>query len=195
MANSNGRQAAGTAGGATQGAMAGSALGPWGMAAGAIGGGLQGMFGGAEGYDPGKLHSRWSDPYQGRLFQDQMQRAMSGGGDFGFGQAAKAGTSQMQQMMADRGISSDSGVATAGMGNMMANAMGADIGNRRNWIGQMLNTRPIKDTSDQGWENWSSYGYGGGVETENQRIARMQAAERQAGYDQAQNRADNGVWG
>jgi len=138
---------------AVEGGGLGSWAGPVGMGIGAVGNVLAGAFGGGQQYNPGKLHSRWADPYQGQLFQQQMKRAMSGAGDFGFGQAAKQGTSQLQQMMADRGISQGSGVGMAATGNMLANAMGQDIGNRRAWTGQLLNTQPFQQTSDQGWEN------------------------------------------
>ena len=130
----------------------------WDDAALAFGTGLAGMFGGGDQYDPGKLHTRWMDPYQGALFQQQMQQGMSGAGDFGFGQAAKSGTSQLQQMMADRGIAQDSGVGLAAQGGMMANAMSADIGNRRNYMMGLMNARPNMETSDQGWESYGKYG-------------------------------------
>ncbi len=127
----------------------------------ALGNLIGGAYGGGEQYDPGKIHSRWADPYQGMLFQDQMKQAMSGGGDFGFGQAAKAGTSQLQQMMADRGISPQSGVGLSATGDMLANAMSQDIGNRRNYTMGLLNTTPMKQQSDQGWEQFNNgYGYG-----------------------------------
>ena len=133
--------------------MSGLALGAM-----ALGNTLAGAFGGQDQYNPGKIHSRWADPYQGQLFQQQMQRAMSGAGDFGFGQAAKQGNSQLSQMMADRGISPMSGVGMAAQGNMLSQAMGQDIGNRRAWTGQLLNTQPMKQTSNEGWEQYGSYG-------------------------------------
>ena len=114
-------------------------------------------FSGQDSQDPGKLHSRWADPYQGALFQQQMQRGLSGAGDFGMGAATKQGTSQLQQMMADRGIAPGSGVATAATGSMLANAAAQDVGNRRNWNMALLNATPKKETSGHGWDEFKDF--------------------------------------
>jgi hypothetical protein len=109
--------------------------------------------------DKHKLHTRWQDPYQGMLFQQMMKRGMSGAGDFGFGQAAKQGNSQLSQFMSDRGISPGSGYGLAGQGNMLAQAMGADVANRRQYGLNLLAAQPRKETSDYGWANYGSEGY------------------------------------
>ena len=140
------------------------------LSAGIMAGGnmLAGMFGGQDEFRPGKLHSRWADPFQGALFQQQMKGAMSGAGDFGFGQAAKQGNSQLSHMMADRGISPQSGVGMAAQGNMLSQAMGQDVGNRRQYTMGLLNTQPIKQTSAEGWERYGSYGRWGEPSSMNQ---------------------------
>ena len=129
----------------------------WDDAAMAAGSAIGAGFSGSDSQDPGKLHSRWADPYQGLLFQRQMQQGMSGAGDFGFGSAAKSGTSQLQQMMADRGIAPNSGVATSATGSMLAGAMGTDISNRRNYIMGLMNATPNKETSGHGWDEFSDH--------------------------------------
>ena len=112
------------------------------MAGSAIGGAL----GGGGGDQPlGNLHL--VNPMQQQLYNTMARRLMSGGGDFGFGSAYKQGKNQVQQMMAQRGISPQSGVNLATMGNMTANAVGQDAANRRNtWfqlMGQPLQTATV----------------------------------------------------
>jgi hypothetical protein len=58
---------------------------------------------------------------QQALYNQMVQQAMNGSGEWGYGAAAKQGTGQVNQFLADRGISADSGI---GYG-MQANAFGA----------------------------------------------------------------------
>jgi hypothetical protein len=102
----------------------------------------QGLFGGGDA--PAKANLHLVNPAQQALYNRMAGGLLNGSGDFGFGQAAKSGTSQLQDMMAQRGISPDSGIAMQAQGNMMANAMGQDAANRRDtWfrlMGQPLQT-------------------------------------------------------
>ena len=139
------------AAGAGQGAALGGWAGPIGAGIGALGGALTAGFYGQP--EQPWTHSRWADPYQGRLFQTQMKNALSGAGDFGFGQSAKQGTSQLAQMMADRGSSPQSGVGLAAQGSMMGNAMAADVGNRRNYLQQMMTMQAPKEYSSRGFKD------------------------------------------
>jgi hypothetical protein len=64
---------------------------------------------------------------------------MGGGMDTGFGANIKQGTSQLQQMMAQRGIKVGSGGAyTGAYGNMVGTAASNDANERYNRIYQML---------------------------------------------------------
>lgn len=108
------------------------------LTAGAMGmyglGNVLGAFGGSDA-PPGTGFIHNINPQQQALMQ-MMQRAMMPGGgglgDLGYGQAVKQGTSQLSQMMADRGIAPGSGVADAAMGNMLGQAAAQEGANRLN---------------------------------------------------------------
>jgi len=108
----------------------------------AIGQGLMGQEG-----DKQRSNLHLVNPMQMGLYNTMYKKLMGGGGDFGFGSAYKQGKNQVQQMMAQRGISPQSGVNLAAMGNMTANAVGQDAQNRRNtWfqlMGQPLQTATV----------------------------------------------------
>jgi hypothetical protein len=125
------------------------------LAAGAlgVGQGLTNMFG-ADQRDPiGKLHVAYADPFQGLLTQGLIKDFMAGRGDFGFGQATKQGMSQLQQLMADRGVRPDSGVFNAGLSNMLAQASMQDAMNRRQYGMGLASMAPQMMTSGHGWDD------------------------------------------
>lgn len=68
-----------------------------------------------------------------------IQQLMGGGGDTGFGANIKQGTSQLQNMMAQRGIKVGSGGAYSGAyGNMVGTAMSNDANERYKRIYELL---------------------------------------------------------
>ena len=86
---------------------------------------------------------------QVKLYREMFNRLMRGGGDYGFGSAVKTGKSQLQQMMADRGISPQSGAYNSAMGGMIANAAGQDSAARRGYAMDLLRT-PLQIASSPG---------------------------------------------
>ena len=107
---------------------------------------------GSSGGEQGTGKTSVVNPYQRNLQQMMQYQAMQGNyGDMGFGRAAKHGTGQLQQMMADRGISPQSGVATAGMGQVMADAASTDTANLRNYMMGLAQLAPATVNSE-GWD-------------------------------------------
>jgi len=89
------------------------------------------------------------NPAQQALYNSMAGKLMGGGGDFGFGTAFKQGKSQLQDMMAQRGISSDSGIGMQQMGNMTAGALGQDAANRRDTWFQLMGV-PLQTAQTSG---------------------------------------------
>ena len=112
-------------------------MNPWaylgGQAMSALGAGMQNN-------DP--ILSRWDivNPQQQKMWNAMSGQLMSGRGDFGFGSAFKQGKSQLQQYMANRGVSPNSGVGLAAMGNVATGASDVDAQNRtQRWM-QLMGT-------------------------------------------------------
>lgn len=85
----------------------------------------------------GNLHL--VNPGQQALWNLMASGVANGAGDFGYGANIKSGTSQLQQMMAQRGIKVGSGGAyTGAYGNMVGNAMGQDAAARRQYAINLL---------------------------------------------------------
>ena len=102
--------------------------------------------------EPGKLSV--VNPFQRNLMQKMQYDALQGNyGDMGFGRAAKQGMGQLQQFMADRVVSPQSGVGLAAAGNVMANAASQDTGNLRNY---MMGLTQMSPTIAQGNWDWTS---------------------------------------
>ena len=124
----------------------------------AIGGGLSalsGIFGGQQEYDPkdaGDLHL--VNAGQLELWNSMHNRYKSGAGDYGFGSSVKQGKSQLQQMMADRGISPQSGVGMSALAEMIGTASAADSKNRSDF-GLNLLRSPLQTAQTAG-SNWLS---------------------------------------
>jgi hypothetical protein len=110
---------------------------PAAIGASVIGGALSGGGGGQE-QIPQNLHL--VNPGQQALWNMFAQRAKSGAGEFGFGQAAKQGKSQVQNFLADRGVDMGSGFAAGAMGDAFANAGAQDSANRNQFNLSLLNT-------------------------------------------------------
>jgi hypothetical protein len=90
------------------------------------------------------------DPLMQQKRAQMIQALMGGGMDTGFGANIKQGTSQLQQMMAQRGIKVGSGGAyTGGLGNMVGTALSNDANERYSRIYQMLGM-PIQIASATG---------------------------------------------
>jgi hypothetical protein len=107
----------------------------------------QGLFGGGQKPATGNLHL--VNPAQQGLYNMMAKQLMTGSGDFGFGTAFKQGKSQLQDLMAQRGIAPDSGVALQAMGNMGAQAVNQDAANRRNTWFQLMN-QPLQTATSAG---------------------------------------------
>ena len=85
----------------------------------------------------GNLHL--VNPQQQALYQKMYAGLQGGGGDFGYGTNVRQGTSQLQNMMAQRGIKVGTGGAYSGAyGNMVGAAASADQEARRNYAMQLL---------------------------------------------------------
>ena len=123
--------------------------GPWlGPAIGALGSmATAGLSGGER--DAGPLSI--VNPMQQALIQKMQFDAARGGGDFGFGGAARQATGQVQQYMADRGVSPESGVYGGALSSAIANAASGDLQNRRSY---MLGTAGLSPAVAQGEWNW-----------------------------------------
>ena len=123
---------------------------PW-MQAASIGTDVAGKIWGDDGkqeQQPSNLHLVNS---QQKMLYDQMLRGlMGGGGDFGYGSNIKQGTSQLQNMMAQRGVKIGTGGAYSGAyGSMVGNALGQDADARRQYAMQLLQT-PLQIASATG---------------------------------------------
>ncbi len=100
---------------------------------------------------PGDLHL--VNLQQKQLYDQMLRGLMGGGGDFGYGSNVKAGTSQLQNMMAQRGVKVGTGGAYSGAyGNMVGNALGQDANARRQYAMQLLQT-PLQTATITG-ANW-----------------------------------------
>jgi hypothetical protein len=73
------------------------------------------------------------NPQQQALLNRQISDFQNGGGDYGFGQSAKAGNATLTDMLANRGIALDSGAGLAAQSNMLGAALAGDAQNRRNY--------------------------------------------------------------
>ncbi len=80
------------------------------------------------------------NPIQQTLWNMLAGRAMSGGGEFGYGQAAKQAKGQVQQFLADRGVDMGSGFAASAMGDAYSNAAAQDQANRNQFNLALLGT-------------------------------------------------------
>ena len=80
------------------------------------------------------------NPIQQTLWNMLAGRAMSGGGEFGYGQSAKQAKGQVQQFLADRGVDMGSGFAASAMGDAFSNAAAQDQANRNAFNLQLLGT-------------------------------------------------------
>ena len=90
---------------------------------------------------------------QGQLAQRNAMIAglRGGGGDFGFGTNVKQGQRQLQNLMAQRGVSIDprSGAYAGAYGNMVGQAAAADQGARRDYMMNLLRS-PLQIASSTG---------------------------------------------
>ena len=107
----------------------------------------QGLMGSQEQGAKGNLHL--VNPMQQQLYQYMGNQLMNGAGDYGFGNAIKQGKSQLQDFMAQRGISPDSGVYGQQMGNMVANASALAGQNRMNNLFQLM-SQPLQTATITG---------------------------------------------
>jgi len=82
------------------------------------------------------------NPLQVALQNSMINRYMGGGGEFGFGGAAKQAQATLGQGLARRGISPDSGVAQSAMGSMLSQALQGDVQNRRNYGLNLMSQGP-----------------------------------------------------
>jgi hypothetical protein len=99
---------------------------------------------------------------QQELYNAMLRNYMKGAGDFGMGRNVKAGKSQLAQMMANRGISPQSGIGSALFAQMVGSA-GAQANQNRQNFGMNLLRSPLQVAQTAG-SNWlpasPSMGYG-----------------------------------
>jgi len=110
---------------------------------GALGAGLSG------GGDKARQNLHLVNPAQQALYNQMAGQLLNGSGDYGFGTAFKQGKSQLQDFMAQRGISPDSGIYGQQMGNMTANALAQDAAGRRNTLFQLM-SQPLQTAQTAG---------------------------------------------
>ena len=124
-----------------------------------------GLMGGSKEPQAGNLHL--VNPQQQLLYNKMLQGLLGGGGDFGYGSNVKAGTSQLQNMMASRGIKVGTGGAYSGAyGNMVGNALGQDAQARRQYAMGLLQS-PLQTATVTGANlipGSTSAGYSGGAQ-------------------------------
>ena len=110
-----------------------------------FGGGLNAIGSGLSGGGGDKVRQNLHlvNPAQQALYNQMTKQVLSGSGDYGFGTAFKQGKSQLQDFMAQRGISPDSGIYGQQMGNMTANAVAQDAAGRRNTLFQLM-SQPLQ---------------------------------------------------
>jgi len=105
-----------------------------------------------------------SNPMQWNLYKMLKDAYTSGSGDYGLGSNIKAGMSNLQQMMADRGISPESGVYNSALSNMIAQATEADAASRRDYGLNLLRT-PVQTAVISGENLLPRYGDSGNSAT------------------------------
>lgn len=171
-----------------------------------IGAGLNflggGLFGGGQQQAQGNLHL--VNPAQQLLYNKMIAGLTGGAGDFGYGSNIKQGTSQLQNMMAQRGIKVGSGGAYSGAyGNMVGQALGADAQARRQYALNLLQSplqtatvtggNLIPGSPSAGWSSgaqegsWNSFGQRGylGRTTGDFNFGSPGSREAQAAYARA----------
>jgi len=91
------------------------------------------------------------NPLQQQLYQRMYDGLSRGDGDFGYGTNVKSGLSQLQQMMASRGVSvnPNSGAYAGAAGNVIGQAAAADATARRNYMMQLLSS-PLQTATISG---------------------------------------------
>lgn len=120
---------------------------------------------------PGNLVA--TSPTQFKMYDQLVQNFLSGGGDYGYGSTMKSGNSQLQQFMADRGISADSGVYQSAMADLIAQSAATDASNRYNYGLNLLNSPPATAviTGENQIPGAAAAGYGGTLSTTNSGIS------------------------
>lgn len=141
------------------------------------------LVGGKDEFRPANLHLVNGAQMAG--YQDLMRKLLAGDGDHGFGTAVKQGKTQIQQMLADLGVSANSGYGAAAMGDMVANAASQDSANRVQTMLELIRT-PLQTAQTQG-ANFIPGSPSAGMD-----------ANRQYDNYRARNRfayGDSGAWG
>ena len=113
----------------------------WGIAAAGLGSALGGLMGGG-GPEQRPMHTGMMVPEQAELLRKMIAAYQGGSGEFGFGPAATSGMATWRNMMGQRGIGLDSGVAQGGFAQMMAQAMGMDSQNRGQFGMGLIGAQP-----------------------------------------------------
>ena len=82
------------------------------------------------------------NPWQNEALKSILAQYMGGGGEVGFGSAARQGRATLGRAMAGRGISPDSGVYQSALGQMLGQYAAADEQNRRNFGLNLVTAAP-----------------------------------------------------
>ena len=115
---------------------------PWGAAL-TMGGGLLSGLLAPQQHDPMPTITRPGMGAQVDFLRELIRRQQAPGqGEFGFGQVAKQVNATLQAMMGQRNISPQSGVAGSLYANLLSQAMGRYVQNRRLYGLQLAQARP-----------------------------------------------------
>lgn len=98
---------------------------------------------------------------QYNLMEQMARMAAAGGGDFGFGQAARQGNATLQSALAQRGINPNSGVGISALAQMLANATAQDAQGRRNFGLQAASLRVPTINYQKLGKGWDGTSFGG----------------------------------
>lgn len=142
-----------------------------------------GLSGGGQDQMAGNLHL--VNPAQQALYNMMTKKLLNGSGDFGFGQAVKSGKKTLQGMMANNGISPQSGVYNSSLADMTATAANQDAGNRRNTMLSLMGT-PLQTATVSG-ANFVPGSLSRGVGTQQQQNFLMGKSERTGNYGNGTN--------
>lgn len=119
------------------------------------------MIGGMFSEDAPKNYTGLQSKAQLDLINQMVRMMQQGGGEFGFGQAARSGNETLMNSLAQRGINQNSGVGQSALASMLAQAATGDAANRRQFGMQVSQAQaPLVNYQrlGQGWEGVPGYG-------------------------------------
>lgn len=138
-------------------------MGP--VAAGAVSGLAQGLL--SAGPDQQQITSMVPIARQPQLLNQMLRRAIAGEGEYGFGRAARQGAATLSDMLGQRGIAPESGVASSALAQMLAQAADYDARNRFAQNLALIRAQPWTDKAQHfGGSYYNQYVHGIGPESQ-----------------------------